>query len=387
MGKEPNNEHRKGFWSTTTAAVSYLDTWMLPRTPHFLRLVPAETPGIPPTPDGLRNPVRLTLDHVGVLSAFWTSNYGGDDWYLDAEAKWVETYLSDTNVIILGMFDQAETLVATIVSCPIAGPAGRCEMSHGGYLLSGTMRVIEGLCVLKRLQATGLAGLMIQFMDAFTSKSRPVAHLWARETAMTPFFSTAVRTDVYALLKTRTMERMKYTAPLPIVSVDWPEFVKLWQKSFYSWLIVDGEGKKPPCILTTTPYSRSEHIDVWKVKKPQERAGDEEKIVVVSNTRRRAVPGDERIFEVIWCGYLQYGVLSPNRGGRGFRPMIESVAAHYPDSFMFASSGYMGGQAHPDWNKTGLWSYGSSGVHSCYIYNYMPPAFGSCEMYMIRDEI
>jgi len=374
------------FWSTTTAAVRYIDTWMRPRIPHFLRLLPAKTPEVSQTIDGLRIPVRLTSEHVGLVSAFWTENYGGDDWYLDAEAKWVETYLADSGVICLGMFDAVGNLAATIVSVPIAGP-GRCEMSHGGYLLPGTMRVIEGLCVLKRLQKTGLAGLMIQFMDAWTSKTRPVAHLWARESAMTPFFSTAVRTDVYALLKTRKMVRSGLAAPLSVVSMDWPEFVKLWQKSFYSWMVMDGTGKKPPCILATIPYSRSGHLDVWVVKKSAERVGEEQKVVVVSNTRRRAVPGDEVIYEVIWCGYVRNGVLTPNRGDRGFRPIIESVGAQYPDSFLFASSGNMGGQACSEWTKTGLWSYGSSGVHSWFLYNYMSPAFGSCEMYMIRDEI
>lgn len=375
------------FWSTTTAAVRYIDTWMRPRFPHFLRILPAKTPHIPQTIDDLQIPVRLTSEHIGLVSGFWTANYGGKDWYLDAEAKWVETYLADEGVIVLGMFDRVGNLVATIVSCPIAGPTGRCEMSNGGYLRPGTMRIIEGLCVLKRLQNTGLAGLMIQFMDAWTSKSLPVAHLWARETAMTPFFSTALRTDVYALLKTRKMARMNYAAPLSVVSMDWSDFVKLWQKSFYSWMVTDGEGKKPPFILTTTPYSRSGHIDVWVLKKSAERADEEQKIVVVSNTRRRAVPGDERIFEVVWCGVVRNSVLTPNRGGRGFRPMIESVGAQYPNSFLFASSGNMGGQACSEWTKNGLWSYGSSGVHSWFVYNYMAPSYGNCEMYMIRDEI
>ena len=90
------------FWSKTTAAPRWIDTWFGDRTSRFLRLKP---PAEPKTPEGLSSPVRLTIDDVGTLSAFWTASYGGDDWYMDAQPAWVSVYLKDPSVIVLGAFD------------------------------------------------------------------------------------------------------------------------------------------------------------------------------------------------------------------------------------------------------------------------------------------
>ena len=364
------------FWSKTVAAPRWLDTWFTDRTQRtFLRLTP---PTEPKTPEGLSSPVRLTMDDVGTLSAFWTESYGGDDWYMDAQPAWVSTYLKDPSVIVLGVYDTGGKLVATIVSVPFSGSS--TELSTGAMLYHGSMRVIEGLCIAKSWRSKGIAGYMIGMMDCWTSTKLPVAHLWARETATTPFFSTALRTDTYAMAPTN-----KLVGSVSCEKMDWSQFSGMWQTSFRSWMMNEGEGKPPPQIVSTKPVNRSDHIDVWVTKKRGDLDAELRKVVVVANTRRRSIPGDERIFEVIWCGNLVGGKLKPNTGTRGFRYLLESVGAAYKDSLLFASSGYLGGEARPSW--TAPWRYGKSGVHSWHIYNYMPPVFGSCEIMAVRDEI
>ena len=363
------------FWSKTVAAPRWIDTWFTDRQSRFLRLKP---PAEPKTPEGLSPPVRLTIDDVGALSAFWTASYGGDDWYMDAQPAWVSAYLKDASVIVLGAFDNGGKLVATIVSAPFSG--GNTELSTGAMLNYGAMRVIEGLCLAKAWRSRGVAGYMIGMMDCWTSMKLPVAHLWARETASVPFFNTALRTDTYAMAPTN-----KLVGSVSCEKMEWSHFSDLWMRSFRSWMMNEGEGKPPPQIVSTKPINRTDHIDVWVTKKRPDVDAELRKVVVVANTRRRSIPGDERIFEVIWCGYFVGGKLKPNAGTRGFRYVLESVGVGYKDSLLFASSGYLGGEARPSWAEP--WRYGHSGVHSWHIYNYMPPVFGSCEIMAVRDEI
>jgi hypothetical protein len=364
------------FWSKTVAAPQWIDTWFKDRTPRFLRLLPAVEPQ---TPKGLTPPVRLTIDDVGPLSAFWTECYGGDDWYMDAQPAWVSTYLNDPAVIVLGAYDGA-CLVATIVSTPFS--AATSELSNGAMLPFGSLRVIEGLCLAKQWRSRGVAGYMIGMMDCWTSTKLPVAHLWARETSSAPFMSTALRTDTYAMLRTKDA-----VETIGCSKMDWLQFTHLWHMSVGVWNLEDGEGKKPPCIFSKKPVNRSGAIDVWMVKQRPDMPMGLRQVVVVLDSRRRTIPGDERIFEVIWCGFLTGSKLKPAQrtGSFEFSPFLESIATNYKDAVLFASSGAMGGGANSNWGKP--WRYGCSGAHSWYMYNYMPPAFGSCEIMAIRDEI
>jgi hypothetical protein len=370
------------FWSNTSAASRIKDVWFSKKLPHFIRSMPPEKPKL--RMKGLSDPVRLTIDHLGPLCAFWTAHYCGDDWYLNAEPYWVETYLNDLGVLVYGMFDAENKLVATIVSVPFT--PGVCEMTHGGVLSSGTMRVIEGLCISKSLRGSGLAGYLIGFIDTLTSWKQPTAHLWSRETAVAPFayLNTALRSDTYAMLKTRMLGELNLEKR--VEKFRWDAFVGFWKRSCREWVMNTGDLNMKSSIVATIPHSRSGHIDVW-ITRPNCVDGDP-RVVVVVNTRRRAIPGDEPIMEVVWCGTIHERRLVPNRNVSDFRSVLESVGANYPNVLLFASSGLMGGGASAEWIRVGSpWTYGHSGVHSWYIYNYMPPAFGSCELYAIRDEI
>lgn len=364
------------FWSKTLAAPRWLDTWFNDRTPRFLRLKPPAEPAIP---KGLSAPVRLTIDDVGALCAFWTASYGGDDWYMDAQPAWVSTYLKDPAVIALAAYNSEGRMVATIVSTPFSGD--RTELSNGGMLPAGSLRVIEGLCLAKAWRSKGVAGYLIGVMDCWTSKTLPVAHMWSKESHSAALITTALRTDTYAMIKTKHAK-----SSVDFERLEWTYFADLWRASALGWMLEDAGGKKSPRIIAIKPVNRSETIDVWIVNKRFVPPTEPRIVVVVMNTRRRSIPGDEPIYEVIWCGYIAGNRLLPNEGARGFSgAVLQSVAAKYKDSVFFASSSTMGGEARSDWSTP--WRYGRSGVHSWHMYNYMPPAFGSCEIMAVRDEI
>ena len=361
------------FWNKTIAAPRWIDTIFPDRTPRYLRLTPPDEPAVPA---GLSPPVRLTTADAAALAAFWRENYGDEDWYMDATADWVDTYLRDTGVIVLAIYCYAGDMVGTIVSTPFSGE--RTLTSNGGELDQQKMRVIEGLCISKKWRSKGIAGYLIGIMDCWTSRSGPVSHLWSRELPTAPLLTTAISTDVYGMVKTRLLE-----PSLGCEKMAWTEFVGIWNSSATGW--VHGNGGGGGRIVATKPVNRANHLDVWIIKKRREVEGDPRKVVVVLNTRRRAIPGDEQIYEVVWCGYLVAGRLLPNGDGRGFRPFIESVGSKYPKSILFVSSGRLGGEARADWPVP--WRFGRSGVHSWHIYNYMPPAFGGCEIIAVREEI
>ena len=106
------------FWNKTIAAPRLIDVWFPDRTPRFLRLL---NPSEPAVPEGLSPPVRLTSSDSTALAGFWRANYGEEDWYMDATADWVDSYLRDSGVIILAVYSYAGDMVGTIVSTPFSG--------------------------------------------------------------------------------------------------------------------------------------------------------------------------------------------------------------------------------------------------------------------------
>jgi len=340
-----------GFWSRTAASPSlWLTSGFAKLEPRFLR--PESTPfPVPNAGDTIR---RLTGSDSHIVATFWQKYYSGSDWELDESVHvWVHRYLQDPGVFAFGLLNSSG-LLATIVSTPL----GPTTMSHGASLRS--TRVIEGLCVHDVCRGKGVAGFMIEYIDAYTSKvCGPVAHFWSRELSAKSLFSTAISTDTYAYTRCELCPER-----LPVSSVEWSVFQQLWTSNTSSW-----PGK---CIIATAPVSRRDGLFVLEVQNH---------IVVVSRTGRRTKPEQLPIWEVVWCGLRFDTILTPGNCTEG---VLTSVAAYLKTGLLFASSSPIGGGVTRDW---ALWHYGRSGVHAWYIYNYVPPAFGSCLFHAIRDEI
>lgn len=340
-----------GFWSRTAASPSlWLTSGFAKLEPRFLR--PESTPfPVPNAGDTIR---RLTGSDSHIVATFWQKYYSGSDWELDESVHvWVHRYLQDPGVFAFGLLNSSG-LLATIVSTPL----GPTTMSHGASLRS--TRVIEGLCVHDVCRGKGVAGFMIEYIDAYTSKvCGPVAHFWSRELSAKSLFSTAISTDTYAYTRCELCPEL-----LPVSPVEWSVFQQLWTSNTSSW-----PGK---CIIATAPVSRRDGLFVLEVQNH---------IVVVSRTGRRTKPEQLPIWEVVWCGLRFDTILTPGNCTEG---VLTSVAAYLKTGLLFASSSPIGGGVARDW---ALWHYGRSGVHAWYIYNYVPPSFGSCLFHAIRDEI
>jgi GNAT superfamily N-acetyltransferase len=352
------------FWSHTTAAPTWWHALGFARLePRFLRLEPPTLP--PPTPDVRSLPVeRATTDFTARIAQFWRRAYTGSDWYLDATEALVRTYLEDPAVILLVAVQLDGTIDGTVVATPLS--PGEVTMSHGARL--DRVYVIEGLCVSDAYRGRGLAGHLIALIDATVVRLHgPTALLWSRELSRVPYVSTAIQTATYAFLRCADV-RARVAMPVPL---PWDELCALWVANRWRFL----------GIVASLPDNRRGTLCAWKV--PVDGA---DKLVVVSNTGRRTRAG-LLIHEVIWCGWMPTStLLYAAAKGQDYHRVLEAIATQY-EGLLFASSTIQGGQAAQAWDEEGLWRYGTSGIHAWYIYNYLPPAFGDCEIHALREEL
>lgn len=321
------------FWGNNPAAPSLLHTWERILVPKYLRTTPAPKPTV-----AGYEPVRGTVAHVKELTQFWNLFYRGSDWRTEFSEKHVQSYLEDKRVYVYLLFDK-ERIIASIVSTPFP-----LVMSHGGVCTNS--RIIEGLVVHPFLRGKGLAGILIAYVDYETSKQGPVCHLWAREEAVPSLFSTAISRLPYSYILPETI----ITSGIPVEKLTWLDFLvqKPWRRTNGQW------------IRGTSLYNRRGDLDIWRGTKSTD------VYVIVTNTRRIETKSNRPIFEIIWCSD------NPPAG------LLESVALHY-DGPMFTT--LPASVLSPEW-KTGR-----SGYHSWYIYNYLPPAFGNCNVELIREEL
>lgn len=347
-----------GFWSRTTAAPTLLDRVFGTPAPRVLRTTPA-----PPPPHLGAHPRsttrRATPADAARLCAFLRRHYGGADWWMDISVEDVAAYLRD-DAVILGLLLDGEDILASIASVPFS--QGATVMSHGATLAPSAMRVIEGLCVRTDVRGAGVAGHMIAWADAETSRTAPVVHLWARELPHMPPMSTAIALNVYAYLDCATA-RVDACRPLPP-----PERIAL------SEVIAPSRPPVPSYIVSLAPNNRCGRLMAWRCGSAT---------VVVADTRRKTRRDGRPIYEVVWC---MEAATAATATPIEWRTVLEAVGAHLsPTALLFASSARAQGGADSTWGAP--WHYGTSGVHALYLYNYMPPSFGGCEVYCMREEL
>lgn len=334
------------FWSNTTAAPTFFSRFSA-GTPRYIRTTPAPRP----LSTQLHECTLATSADVPEVTRFWRAHYGGEDWILDADESWVANYVGAPGVLTLLLRDTAGALIGTILSTPL----GRVYMSHGD---SPRVCVIEGLCVRGDMRAQGVAGHLIAWMDHITSMPGPVVHLWMREltTPVPTFLTTAIAQHCYAYIDTQNA-----AAVIDVHEVPWPEFQTEYRRRCVEYIREEG-----PMIVSAITQHREKGMRAW-------RSADGMIWAAICDTRRRTRDG-RPIQEVVWCD-------GSTDGAWGF---LQSVARHY-QGVLFASSGRFQGSATADWGWP--WVYGRSGHHAWYIYNYIPPAFGLCDMCCIRDEV
>ena len=342
--RRPHDTCTMVFWATTSAAPSVLSRFGLSiQNPDFLRKT------VPNKPTGKYEPVRAIPAHLTVLARFWSEQYCGADWIMDTSDDWVAKYVNDPTVYIFLLF-MGSSIIGSIVSTPLTN--GNTIFSNGTVLYD--VRAIEGLCIHRSQRGKNLAGFLISYMDWYTASIRPTVHLWSRELASVPFVHTAIQISTYAYI-----ECVKARHRIPCSQMPMDDFQAYWK----TYII--NHGISSPAIFTSNPMLRRDDITVWHNT-------NNEHIAVVTFTRRRMRRTMLPIYEVVW-------VTSTSPAW-----FLESVAANL-QGVLFASSARQGGGATAEWPAS--WVYGQSGVHAWYIYNYVPPSFGNCELNIIREEI
>ena len=348
-----------GFWSSTTANPSFWDV-LGPgsHTPRYLRTTQAPAP---PLPHGLRIR-RADVGSTGAVASFWRAYYRGADWSYDPTPGVMESvcaaYLKDADVICLCLYDGhgRGELIASIMSTPI----GKALFGHGGIV--DDMRSVEGLCVHDMYRGKGIAGLMIGWIDHVTSAGGKVVHLWSRELDVWPWYHTAAVLHTYVYLHSRVA-----LVTVPFERVPWNIFAARWAVNAARWATEHDRA-----IVATTPHNRRGDLHVFRTV-----AGD--RIVVISNTRRVTCDG-AAIYELVWCG--EGAELKPIYDISRFQQFLESVCAGaLGGGILFVGCGGNG----DGWGAP--WIAGKSGYHAWYIYNYIPPAFGSCVLNIMREEL
>jgi hypothetical protein len=343
------------FWNENKAAPTWLQSW-LPAKPAYLR--PQRQPMMEPTFGTFK---LLTLHHAGLLAQFWRSHYGDTDWYLDVDERFAQAYLLDSDTVVLGLFAADQTLLGSIAAVPFGNTT---RMSHGSVLANKSFHVVEGLCVHRAFRSKGVASWLMAAIDHAVGarQSTPFACIWSRELALAPLFSTFLTAPTYASIPCGLPPAPSFA----VTSVDMTTFKPVWER------IIRRTSATQPSIVTDTIDNRRGGLAVWRSV-----IGTFEYYVVVSNTRRKTTVGHNSIYEVVWCGTeFADGVL---------RLVLEAVAHQYTGLFFCTSDTHTGG-AQADWVSHG-WSYGTSGIHAWSIYNYLPPAFGSCKILALREEV
>ncbi len=358
------NKAASQFWSTADMAGptswDVLRFWDHPRP---LRQEPRKRPASL----GIFHQPELLTD-AAALTTFWRNHYRGEDWVFAPEPEWIAGILAAPTTLALGVREEGQ-IVGSIV-CRAVGGDGPFRL---GTLELPTAFVIEGLCIHPRWRGHHVAGWLIAWVDHLANQGGPQAFFWSREAPPRDITYVATHTYGYLPLSALVSDRSDEIR-LP-EAVPWDAFRRLWASYVPRWDIL-GEATFPTSLPT-------DPLRVWR---------QGANYVVVSDTRRRTLTGG-RIWEVQFCGDLY----APTEGfirreGEG-RRMLEAVGAllaaeggeERDRGLLFVSSAPWQGGCVTTWPRP--WIVGTAGVHTTYIYNYMPPVFHRLATLFLRNEL
>lgn len=359
------------FWNTSeNAGPSLFDVakfW--DRRPRPLRL---QNRAKPAPFEGNQEPLVLKGQDAVRVSEFWRRHYGGTDWRLDLSPTEVRKILEDPTGLALGVTDSEGSLVGTIL-CRSLVPTG-AELCVGtGVVLPAAYR-IEGLCVHPSWRGRHLAGWLIAWIDYRMNREGPNAFFWAREVP-TSVHGTDISLHTYAYAKIADLRaaRSDYI-PVQAARVSWHDIQGMWAKSAAGW-------KSSGRIVGTRLFAEdADRMEAWTDTQTGQ-------VVILADTARRTRKDNEPIWEVQWCGWRTMAdTLFPARPEDDFRRLLETVAtSDGRKGILFASDALIQGGAKMSWPLP--WTFGTSGFHAIYIYNYMPPTFWTCEVIALRSEV
>jgi hypothetical protein len=339
------------FWQTSDVAGptmwDVLRIW--DRSPRFLRTYPRRCPA--PLAE-FTKPVQLGLADGKDLASFWSTEYKGDDWRMVATVDWVAPLLQIPNTLFLAAKREGR-IVGTIACVGI----GKVRMGETTFQ---ELYVIEGLCIASAWRGKHLAGWLIAWVDHLMNQTGPKAFLWSRESPRCMDISY-ISSHTYGYIDTTRVNEIEANGLPTLMSVNWEEFAATWRVMSLGW---DSE-------MSLFPTSLSHPLHVW-------RHGDQ--YIALADTRR---VHKGPIWEVVWCGTFA----NPFEG-KGTRRMLEALVVQGvlpPNTVLFCSSAAYQGGITRDWPPP--WIYGTAGVHTTYLYNFMPPTFHDLRVLLPRVDL
>jgi hypothetical protein len=347
------------FWNTTAGPTTWDVLKIWDRTPRPLRLKPR------PQPPAFRSwdaPERLTMTEAFEFTHFLRKYYAGPDWTLDPSEEWITNLLEDDTTLALVVRNELGDIVGSIV-CRVLGR----RMHLGSYVIP-TAHVIEGLCIHPSWRGQHLAGWLIAWVDHLKNADGPQAFFWSREAMPRDLAYVASHTYGYVHLGTLAALGEDPATPFAFQEIPWSLFRTLWATKSMQWNL---EEAAFPTHLPADP------LRVWRIG---------EVYIVVSDTRRRTRDRGQSIWELQFMGTLERPLIGGGGGREQGRKMLEALGCqHLRSGILFVSSAAWQGGCTAAWPAP--WVYGTAGVHTTYIYNYMPPAFHRLATLFLRNEL
>ena len=401
--KEIPKEHSsdKGFrtWHFWTAASRAGPTYVHAVSPFakqnsILRTEPATPPPmlkinrkfIVKEPEVLSPSFRTAKE----LTQFWNECYQADDWIFEIDESRVAEILNRANSTALGIRTPEGLLVGTALSSHLPGVvlSGFNEIKEKVYQ-------VEGLVLHPQLRERGAAGWLLAWLDYYTSQKEPAVHVWLRESHK----KQASLPNRYAMPSTRLdiaeTSYMRLTRPvvnciqMPWVAVsevlheiymdNYNEFDILYvpnrDNPDIKWWLSD-IADHPACavlvgIADTHKLRRVAHfLDAKGIQKYKHIPIHN--IVFTSIVRRRPGKFDDLSSPFWW---------DKEKAAPGYiREAIEAaVYAMKCEIVTIYDTHVRGDTVLENWKDDG-WTLCKDSKWKFYMYNWMPPNFGRCEV-------
>jgi len=297
-----------------------------------------------PDSQTLGYPERATVSDAQEISKLWNQHYKGDDWTFTCTSNDVLEWMKDGFILLMKeTIDHKQVIVATFV----------CRIIHGG-LVSGSYipkgGLLDGLVVHPRLRGRGLASYMLLAMDkeiySIPEMSQSVL-LWFREhsNAFNSVLQTPIAVFEYMYIKISDISVRGRQATIAD-----PEMVEQ---------IVNSVHQNSAKNFTLSARASKDKNIYWFLVNSS--------LIGIADTHRVSTSGFV-IWEVIFASNFTEPYFM------NLQEAIEIASLKLPsqNGLIFASNCKTRGNLSYA-NKP--WITGTSGFLSMHIYNWMPPAF------------
>lgn len=280
-----------------------------------------------------------TLKDAKMISEFWNNHYTGDDWRFSCETTDIERWLKSGFILVI-RYDGK--IVATFVCHYLNGVfSGKFNRQAG---------LLDGLVIDPKFRKQGLASYLLAAMDFHVYQMPNMENailIWLREhpNRISALLQTPICVLEYSYAKIEELPNRLGKAQ--IASKD--QIINTVNTIY---------DKQKQNFTLALQYTEDPDL-YWYIYKNT--------LVGIANTHRIG-KDDYKIYEVVFAANLYQPFFDD------LQIAIEQASKMLPDnrSVIFMSSGKTRGNTC---RPSSPWTYGTSGVLTAHVYNWMPPTF------------